>query len=130
MSRPNRGRPPSQVAALALGSVLRIVLFTQFWTAVFTRGVDPVTGGPLDEGPALGALIVVGLIEVTLLGLTWYRPDGAASGVMVVLSVITAIGSANEGQPVVAAGYGVAALSFLVAPWLGRRARGRAPEAP
>ena len=127
MSRPNRGRPLPQVGALLLGSALRIGLFTQFWTALFTRGDDPVTGGALDQGPALTALIVVGVIEVALLGLVWYKPGSAASGVMVVLSVLTAIGSFGGGQPAVGAGYGVAALCFLAAPWLGRRPENRAP---
>jgi hypothetical protein len=111
-------RPAPQLGALVVGSVLRIVLFTQFWTALFTRGTDPVTPGEeLARGPAVVVLVFLGVIEVTLLALTWRNPDGTASGVLVVLSFLTALGSFIYGQPAVGAGYLVAGLCFLVAPW-------------
>jgi hypothetical protein len=114
-------RPRAQVGALVVGSLLRIVLFTQFWTELFTRDTDPVTGEELDRGAAFGAMVVTGLIDALLLVLVWRNPGGTASGVMVVYSLVTALGSFNYDQPIVAVGYLVAALCFLVAPWLGRR---------
>lgn len=115
-------RPAAQVGTLVVGSVLQIVLFIQFWRAMFAEGTDPVTGDDLDSGAAFAAMIVVGVIYAALLALVWWKPGGTASGVLVVLSALTAIGSFSNGEPAVGAGYLVAALCFLVAPWFKRRA--------